>query len=130
MNGRYFISVIIIMILLIPNITNAGNQSSYTITLQQTQTDDSEHKHHLDPEGRRSAPVPILCNISQDEGLLINGFSSEITEYEILDPSSETVIASLNEESDFIQFLFSQTGDIKIIFKTEDYYLVGYITIN
>ena len=78
---------------------------------------------------RISTPAPLCCVISETAGLHISGLSEDIISYEIWDATSETIIASFSAESDFIDFLFCQTGVVMIRLETESYYLVGYIEI-
>ena len=109
--------------ILFPNSMNAGNNTTYTVSMRKQ----SRHNKGLDKEGLRTPPMSIYCVISQTDGVNIVGLIEEITSYEIWDTASEINFASFSEEAEFLDFLFSLTGEYKIKFETENYYIIGYI---
>lgn len=115
--------------ILFPASIIAGNEATHTVNVQKKPKEPFEHNMRLDEEGRRTPPAPLCCVISETAGLHISGLSEDIITYEIWDATSETIIASFSAESDFIDFLFCQTGVVMIRLETESYYLVGYIEI-
>lgn len=116
---------LIVMCVLFPNSIKAESNSAITIQMKKLLPTKEEIEH----EGRRLPPRPIYCTISRD-GINIAGLSEEIISYEIWNEASEICFASFIEESEFLDFLFSQSGDFQLIFVTENYYISGNITIN
>lgn len=114
--------------LLSPAIVIAGNKSTYTISAFKSKKK-PENEVHSDDEGRRIPPVPLTCSIS-NTGISFIGFYDDIITFEIWDITSETCLASFTEESDFLNFLFAQTGDFNLKFETEGYFICGDITID
>lgn len=119
---------LIIIGLLIPNSINAENNTSITISMQRQPNPQSEHNEQYQTEGRRIPPKPIYCTISP-EGISVAGLSEDIITYEVWNETSEICLASFNEEQEFLDFLFNQSGEFQIAFVTENYCISGYISI-
>ncbi|MDE5886317.1 MAG: hypothetical protein K2H46_01890 [Muribaculaceae bacterium] len=84
----------------------------------------------IDPEGKRSFNTFFLCNMDQQKGVTISNYNGSLIGYVIEDPQSETVLISFTEEEDFLDFIFSYTGEVRIRLLTDYYPLVGYIRLN
>lgn len=84
-----------------------------------------ENKNILD----RMPTRPILCSISIEDGVSFNdGSNPDIISYEIKDADDNTV-AVTGDEADFIQTLFSLTGEYVIQFRTDEYVYYGGVCI-
>lgn len=126
----FTIFVILSVCLLFPITTTAEENSSYTVVMQKQPKKQSEHNKALDEEGRRTPPKPIYCFISMKEGVNVIGVSEYIISYNVYNPSSGINLVSYYDESEFLDFLFHQSGDFMIIIETESYNIGGYITID
>ena len=72
---------------------------------------------------------PILCSISVDDGVSFDdGSNPDIVSYEIKDADNNP-IAITGDEADFIQTLFSLTGEYMIQFRTDQYVYLSLIHI-
>lgn len=72
---------------------------------------------------------PILCSISVEDGVSFDdGSNTEIISYEIKDTDNNPV-AVTGDEADFIQTLFSLTGEYVIQFRTDEYVHYGGVCI-
>ncbi len=111
--------------ILFPDSVMAGDRTSYTVSMRKQ----SRHNKGLDEEGLRTPPMPIYCVISKTDGINIAGLTEDITSYEIWDTSHEINIASFSGESDFLDYIFSMTGNLLIKFETENYSITGDITL-
>lgn len=118
--------LVIILCSIFPAYVTAVNNTLYTVCMQK------QLKDKKDPgnEGHRIPPVPVSCAISKNDGVKISSLSEEIISYEIWDASSKICIASLTEESEFIDYLFFHTGDFHIILETDNFYITGNISID
>lgn len=112
-----------------PDTVIAGNHSTYTTTVYKAKKQ-SQHTQDIDDEGRRTPPIPLCCIISFSTGLSIVGVGEDILNFEIWDPETEACVASFSEESEFIDYLFSQSGDFQIKIETENYNISGYISFD
>lgn len=114
---------------LTPAIVIAGNRTIYTVSVLKTEKEPGNGEP-MDWEGRRIPSMPLCCTIDKVDGLNIMGVSEDIISYEILDIETETTLILFLEESEFLDFIFHQTGDFKMKIETENYYFWGYITIS
>lgn len=112
-----------------PAAISAADNTSYTVNMRKESNNTTWTNEQWGSEGRRILPKPIYCTISS-EGIYVAGLSDDIINYEIWNETSEICLASFNEENDFLNFLFNQSGEFQIIFITENYCISGYITIN
>ena len=124
--------IIIMMLLSFPIDIIAGNPyQSYTVTLHRQPSnmdENGKHEWDIDPEGHRLPSRPIECTISQDSGVTIYDCPDEIVSYEIWDADGNTCLSLCTDESDFLNDLFSLTGDFQIRLKTSDYTYIGYLS--
>lgn len=90
----------------------------------------SEQNPDEDPRNYHRIPSrPILCSISVDDGVSFDdGSNPDIISYEIKDADNNS-IAITCDEADFIQTLFSLTGEYVILFRTDQYVYYGSISI-
>lgn len=114
---------------LFPNSVMAGNQTTYSVPVKKKQKNGDVVDMKVDEGGRRSPSMPLCCTISKTDGVNITGLSEDIIIYEVRDVSNETTLVSFTSESDFLDYLFLQTGDFQLYFETENYQVAGYITI-
>ena len=90
----------------------------------------SEQNPDEDPENYHRIPSrPILCSISIEDGVSFDdGSNPDLISYEIKDADNNP-IAITGDEADFIQTLFSLTGEYVIQFRTDQYVYYGSIYI-
>lgn len=83
-----------------------------------------------DKDVRHRMPTrPILCSISIEDGVSFDdGSNPDIVSYEIKDADNNP-IAVTGDEADFIQTLFSLTGEYVIQFRADEYIYYGSICI-
>lgn len=97
--------------------------SSATTSYSEQDPDENKNIHHRIPSR------PILCSISIEDGVSFNDSSNpDIFSYEIKDADNNPV-AVTGDEADFIQTLFSLTGEYVIQFRTDQYVYYGSISI-
>lgn len=91
---------------------------------------DSEPEYNENPNNHHRMPTrPILCSISVEDGVSFDdGSDPDIISYEIKDADNNPV-AVTGDESDFIQTLFSLTGEYVIQFRTDECVYYGGICI-
>ncbi len=97
---------------------------SYSTTSEyEPKPDDDKKNHHRTP----SRPIP--CSISVEDGVSFDdGSNPDIISYEIKDADNNP-IAVTGDEADFIQTLFSLSGEYVIQFRTDEYIYYGSIGI-
>lgn len=95
---------------------------SYSTTSEyEPKPDDDKKNHH------RMPTRPILCSISVENGVSFDdGSNPDIISYEIKDADNNP-IAVTGDEADFIQTLFSLTGEYVIQFRTDECVYYGSI---
>lgn len=98
--------------------------STYSDTrINDQEPDESRDVYHRMP----SRPIP--CSISIEDGVSFDdGSDPDIISYEIKDADNNPV-AVTGDEADFIQTLFSLTGEYVIQFRTDEYIYYGSIGI-
>ncbi len=89
----------------------------------------SDPEPDLDPYNKRIPPRPLNCTISQSDGIEVIGCAAEFISYEIWDTEGTVCMAAYTLESDFINALFSMTGEYQIRLVCEDHELIGYIAL-
>lgn len=119
--------VIFLFAFLLPLGIKAGTiESTLTIVLQQESSDNDDEKSE---KGHRVPPRPIFCHISQSEGVQIADVNnSDIQSFEVYDENGE-YINGFMEESEFVSFIFSYTGNIDLRIQLSDYNLRGCISL-
>ncbi|MDE6792305.1 MAG: hypothetical protein K2J48_04405 [Muribaculaceae bacterium] len=105
---------------------SATEEASIEFILYEEEPTDED----IDPEGKRSLNKFFLCDMDKQKGLTISNYSGSLIGYVIEDPRSETSLISFTEEEDFLDFIFSYTGEVRIRLLTDYYPLVGYIRLN
>lgn len=76
---------------------------------------------------RRKPSAPIVCSISLGNGVeFLNGITPEILYYEM---DAEGMAYKFTDESEFVQALFSDSGEVKIVITTPQCDYVGYISL-
>jgi hypothetical protein len=106
----------------------------YSITLTKTSPSSSTTPTQPYPEpaptkGHRSPSMPILCTISDIDGVYISTMDNneDIYLYEVYDENN-TCIGSFSTEVDFLQFFYENIQYIQnVVFYTPDYVLTGYL---
>ena len=125
--------IIVMMLLSFPLEIIAGNTyQSYTVTLYRqpsNMNNDGKHEWDIDPEGHRLPSRPIECTISQDSGVTIYDCQDEIVSYEIWDAEGNACLSLCSDESDFLNYLFTLTGDFQIRFNSSNYTYIGYLSV-
>lgn len=97
--------------------------SSPTTSYSEQNPNEGNENYH------RMPTHPILCNISVEDGVTFcDGSDPDIISYEIKDADNNPV-AVTSDEADFIQTLFSLTGEYVIQFRTDEYVYYGGICI-
>lgn len=77
----------------------------------------------------RSPIHPILITISQVDGVQVSQVcKNDILSYSIYD-EEETCLATFTDEADFVDFVFSTTGEVEIRIELADYYLCGWLQL-
>ena len=108
--------------------TEVMHSTCYTVTLMKVAAEETDPFHVNDTQrGHRLPSRPIECTISQETGVSIYDCPDEIVSYEIWDADGNSCLTLCSEESDFLNDLFSLTGDFQIRFNSSDYTYVGYI---
>ncbi|MDE6444989.1 MAG: hypothetical protein K2K64_11320 [Muribaculaceae bacterium] len=90
-------------------------------------TDETDPEEPEEPEGHRTVSLPLTCYISKATGIKIANFSADIQSYVIITPDNSEIIGEFSNENDFIDFLFTLSGEVKIVFITEFSNLIGYV---
>lgn len=128
---RLFCSALLLILLnciQFPVSVLAADNTSYTVTMRKEPNNTTWTNEQEEPERRRIPPKPIYCTISPEE-ISVAGLSEDIITYEVWNETSEICLASFNEEQEFLDFLFNQSGEFQITFVTENYCISGYISI-
>jgi len=123
MNRFFKLSVIIFSMFMATVSAYAEDGSSYEVSMDQ----ESEPIYVKDPErGHRMPSKRINCTITTN-GIYFSSMNvEEIISFEVYDRHG-VCIASFIDEQDFLSFLFSTSGAVKIIFRTDGYLLRGFI---
>lgn len=89
--------------------------------------DDNGNKSTKD--GYRCPSRPVSIVITQADGVQIPHVDkNEILSYSIYD-EEETCLATFTNEADFVDFVFSTTGEVEIRIELADYYLCGWLQL-
>ncbi|MDE6009530.1 MAG: hypothetical protein K2G90_10035 [Muribaculaceae bacterium] len=104
----------------------ANTDLSYEVILYE---DNESIPDEENPEGQRHVNTEIYSTISS-ERIILHNFDSAINLYEVDDALTLFPIATFTEEKDFLDFIFSYTGEVRIRLLTDYYPLVGYIRLN
>lgn len=108
-----------------------GSESFLQVRLYSSMISDESEKNSNENTGvyHRMPSRHILCSISIEDGVSFNDSSNpDIVSYEIKDADNNPV-AVTGDEADFIQTLFSLTGEYVIQFRTDQYVYYGSISI-
>lgn len=92
------------------------------ITGQDPATDTDKSNKHRIP----GSPIP--CIIDENGVIFQMDTTPEIIGYEIYD-SESVLIYSVGDEEDFIQTLFSLSGNYTVVFRTQEYAYIGSIEL-
>lgn len=103
-------------------------QSVYILPVIKVPSTLEPQKNDLPEYGNRLPSRPIECTISQDTGVSISGSPDEIVSYEIWDAEGNTCLSLCSDESDFLNYLFTLTGDFQIRFNSSEYTYIGYLS--
>lgn len=106
-----------------------GSESFLQVKLYSSMISDESEKKSNENTGiyHRMPTRPILCSISIEDGVSFDdGSNPEIISYEIKDADNNP-IAITGDEADFIQTLFSLTGEYVIQFRTDECVYYGSI---
>lgn len=125
----YFL--VILMLLFTPNMTMAldlNNTTTYTVKMQKQQHEKLKKGDQTSRNGNRIPSCPIICTISETDGIQIDLCNDDIYAYEVWNETAETCFASYNDETDFVQYIFSIPGTYQIKLITEEYVYTGYIS--
>lgn len=84
----------------------------------------------IDPDkGRRTSAWYFLCNISCETGVDIQGIDDFVVlSYEMADESGVT-LGIFTDEAEFVQTLYSVSGNWRISIHAEEYTLTGYVSL-
>ncbi len=120
--------VIFLFAMLFPLVIKAAiTESTITVVLQQQSTDENDIKNS--EKGHRVPPRPIFCHISQSEGVEIADVNnSDIQSFEVYDENGEFINGFI-EESEFVSFIFSYTGNLELRIQLSDCDFRGYISL-
>lgn len=128
---NYFLLVTMALILsLFPQHLTAGTANvSFTVTLQQKPKPIKDHDQQLDEDGMRAPARPIIVHLSTVEGISSPYFDTEdIISYYVLDINGEFIFSTENG-SDFINYVTSCQGTIKILIELVDFSLEGWLQL-
>ena len=118
-----------ITVLLVPQMTKALNIGmTYTVNMQKLKREEPKKGELNNRDGNRIPPRPIICTISETDGIQIDLCNDDIYAYEVWNETAETCFASYNDETDFVQYLFSVPGTYQIKLITEEYVYTGCIS--
>lgn len=123
--------IFISLIFLLPfNVKAESKLTIYTLNTH-LQFKGGPNRDHLEncKDGYRSPSRPITINISRTDGVQIPHVDkNEILSYSIYD-EEETCLATFTNEADFVDFVFSTTGEVEIRIELADYYLCGWLQL-
>lgn len=118
-----------ITVLLVPQMTKALNIGmTYTVNMQKLKREEPKKGELNNRDGNRIPPRPIICTISETDGIQIDLCNDDIYAYEVWNETAETCFASYNDETDFVQYIFSIPGTYQIKLITEEYVYTGCIS--
>lgn len=80
--------------------------------------------------GERMIHNPIFTTLITQEGIVYQNFNDQVILYVIEDALTSNPLVSFTEECDFIDFVFTYSGEVRIRLITEFCTLVGYINLN
>jgi len=138
-----FLLLIFMMIAIFPETVAAGNEPAYSIQMSKQPTPppapnpnpnpDPNPDPYIDPydpdideEGHRAPARPFNCIISPIGIDIPSIDKNDIISFEVYDQNG-ICIACFIDEQDFLSFLFSTSGAVEIIFRTDGYLLRGFI---
>lgn len=106
----------------------AAVDTSYVVSLTKRENKGPDKTNEPD-HGNRIPPRPIQCIISENEDLYISSVEiSEILYFEIYD-SAGLCLATFTNQEDFRTFIFANSGDRELRFITNDFILIGHISL-
>lgn len=105
----------------------ANDNTGYEVTFYE---DSESSPKDETPEGERMIHQPIFTTLTLQDGIAFQNFNGQIVLYVIEDALTSSSIASFTEECDFIDFIFTYSGEVCIRLITEFCPLVGYVNLN
>lgn len=123
--------IILMMTFTLPIISYAhGGDYSYDFPIESGDEDGDDGDDVNPPDkGRRSWQMGQICTINSQNGVRIPGVDkNDILTYEIWN-SCEECVAVFCSEGDFLSFLPSVSGNVRIVFRLPSTYLYGYVTL-
>lgn len=105
------------------------DQTTITVNLRKGKGNAGD-KPEIPVKGGTKTPLRwLLCWINPTIGVQIENCDEEINSYEIWDASSVACSFATTTEYDFVDTLFTLSGDYQIRFVTDDFVYEGYISI-
>ena len=102
--------------------------TAISIHLVKIQDEEPENEIPTHPIGRRSKRIPLSGEITSS-GVSIPGVEiSDIISFEIYDPSG-ICLGIYSDEMDFVNALFSLSGEFEIVFVTENTTFAGIVEV-
>lgn len=128
---NFFLLVTMSLILsLLPQQLTAGTADvPYAVTLYQQSKPDRDHNQQVDKNGQRTPARPIVVYLSLSEGVSSSYFEPEdVISYSVLCINGESIFSTENS-SDFINYITSCQGTIKIQIELVDFNLEGWLQL-
>lgn len=109
--------------------STADNEQYIQLNLKVVPASGQDPKSDKDIFNKHRIPgSPIPCIIDENGVSFQMDTTPEIIGYEIYD-SESVLIYSVGDEEDFIQTLFSLSGNYTVVFRTEEYAYIGSIKL-
>lgn len=128
---KTFISLPLICVLVflsfIPATAFVNNSDTYILSLRKQPTQNGDREWDIDREGNRAPSIPIECIIDKNTGIIIPDYIEEFVTYEIWDIEGINCISICMDEFEFINILFSISGNYQIRFSSTNYMYIGYL---
>lgn len=109
--------------------SNTDFPSLTLTTYLHVKSDDNHYVDYKINKRNRTPAYPITIFISVVDGVQIPHVeNNEIFSYAVYD-EDETCLATFTDEADFVDFVFSTTGEVEIRIELADYYLCGWLQL-
>ncbi len=123
------ILAILALVTILPVSVSGANEKNKAILLEKYTLQLGDVRD-IDPQGNRMPSRPIICTLTPYGISLSESMPIDIVMYEIWSTSDNTIIASFNQEKEFIDYIFNTpaTSELQIRLITSEYQLIGNLT--
>lgn len=123
------LKLLAISVLAFMSMTAAANYYPvYSLVLFRSYEEQPDHSDRPKTNTHRTPSRPIVCTISETEGIVTDVVIEGILAYELWDADGETCVAEFADSGLAAAYIYAVPGEYQLRIVTSDYSYIGYIT--